>query len=81
LVSLIIPLLVFLLIFLSEHNEKRIAAISFWGSHALGVSVAALLGLWAIKGFPHWEYEWFTLYAADDYRFTILFYLDTVGAV
>ncbi|MDO8842879.1 proton-conducting transporter membrane subunit [Methylicorpusculum sp.] len=81
LVSLFIPLLVFLLIFLSEHNEKRIAAISFWGSHALGVSVAALLGLWAIKGFPHWEYEWFTLYAADDYRFTILFYLDTVGAV
>ena len=38
-----IPLLGFLLIFLSDRNEKKIATISFWCSHALGLSIAALL--------------------------------------
>lgn len=76
-----LPLLGFLTIFLSKNNEKKIAGISFWYSHALGISIAALLILWASAGFPNHEYEWFTLYATGDYRFPILFYLDRVGAV
>jgi len=78
--SQFIPLLGFLLIFLSDRNEKKIARISFWFSHALGVSIVALLILWAHAGFPNHEYEWFTLYATGDYRFPILFYLDRIGA-
>ncbi|MGZ4955043.1 MAG: proton-conducting transporter transmembrane domain-containing protein [Methylobacter sp.] len=81
LTSLALPLLGFLLIFLSDRNEKKIATISFWCSHAMGLSIVALLILWAIAGFPNHEYEWFTLYETDEYRFPILFYLDRVGAV
>ncbi|HEY8034604.1 MAG TPA: proton-conducting transporter membrane subunit [Methylobacter sp.] len=81
LTSQFIPLLGFLLIFLSDRNEKKIATISFWCSHALGLSIVALLILWAIAGFPNHEYEWFTLYETGEYRFPILFYLDRVGAV
>ena len=76
-----LPLLGFLLVFLSDRNEKKIATISFWCSHAMGLSIIALLILWAIAGFPKHEYEWFTLYETSDYRFPILFYLDRVGAV
>ena len=76
-----LPLLGFLTIFLSKNNEKKIARISFWCSHALGISIAALLILWASAGFPNHEYEWFTLYATGEYRFPVLFYLDRVGAV
>ena len=78
--SQFIPLLGFLLVFLSDRNEKKIAKISFWCSHALGLSIVALLIMWGIAGFPNHEYEWFTLYASGDYRFPILFYLDRVGA-
>jgi len=81
LTSQFIPLLGFLLIFLSDKDEKKIATISFWCSHALGISIVALLTLWAAAGFPNHEYEWFTLYQNGDYRFPILFYLDRVGAV
>lgn len=81
LTSLFIPLLGFLLIFLTDRNEKKIATISFWCSHALGLSIVALLILWASAGFPNHEYEWFTLYEAGEYRFPILFYLDRVSAV
>ena len=81
LTSLGLPLLGFLLVFLSDRNEKKIATISFWCSHAMGLSIIALLILWAIAGFPKHEYEWFTLYETSDYRFPILFYLDRVGAV
>ena len=81
LTSLAIPLLGFLLIFMTDSNEKNIATISFWCSHALGFSIIALLVLWGIAGFPNHEYEWFTLYEAEGYRFPILFYLDRVGAV
>ncbi len=81
LTSLALPLLGLLLIFLTDNNEKKIARISFWCSHAMGVSIIALLILWAMAGFPKHEYEWFTLYETDDYRFPILFYLDRVGAV
>lgn len=81
LTSQFIPLLGFLLIFLADGNEKKIAAISFWCSHALGVSVIALLLLWAFAGYPNHEYPWFTLYSSGAYRFPILFYLDLPGAV
>ncbi|WP_031438103.1 proton-conducting transporter transmembrane domain-containing protein [Methylobacter tundripaludum] len=81
LTSLALPLLGFLLIFLSDRNEKKIATISFWCSHAMGVSIVALLILWAVAGFPNHEYQWFTLYETGEYRFPILFYLDRVGAV
>jgi NADH-quinone oxidoreductase subunit L len=81
LTSLFLPLLGFLLIFLSHGNEKKIAAISFWCSHAMGLGIVLLLGLWASAGFPNHEYEWFTLYATGEYRFPVLFYLDRIGAV
>ena len=81
LTSLALPLLGFLLVFLSDKNEKKIANISFWCSHAMGLSIIALLTLWAIAGFPNHEYQWFTLYESGEYRFPILFYLDRVGAV
>ena len=81
LTSQFLPLLGFLLIFLSNGNEKKIATISFWCSHAMGLSIVALLGLWAAAGFPAHEFEWFTLYATGEYRFPVLFYLDRVGAV
>jgi len=81
LTSLALPLLGFLLIFLSDRNEKKIATISFWCSHAMGVSIVALLILWAVAGFPNHEYQWFTLYETGEYSFPILFYLDRVGAV
>jgi NADH-quinone oxidoreductase subunit L len=81
LVSQFLPLLGLVLIFLSKKSEKTIARISFWCSHAMGFSILALLAVWAYSGFPHYEYEWFTLYATGDYRFPILFYLDRVGAV
>ena len=80
LTSLGLPLLGFLLIFLSDTNEQKIATISFWCSHAMGLSIMALLALWAVAGFPNHEYQWLTLYETDDYSFPLLFYLDRVGA-
>ena len=56
LTSLALPLLGFLLVFLSDKNEKKIANISFWCSHAMGLSIIALLVLWATAGFPKHEY-------------------------
>lgn len=79
--SQFIPLLGFLLIFLSDRNEKKIATISFWCCIALGLSIFALLMMWAWTGFPHHEYVWFTLYETEEYSFPILFYLDRAGAV
>ena len=81
LASLLLPLLGFWLIFATGSQEKRIAAISFWCSHALGVCIVSLIGLWAYLGFPSHEYEWFNLYATDDYRFPVLLYFDRVSAV
>ena len=80
LTSLGLPLLGFILIFLSSTNEKKIAAISFWCSHAMGFSIIALLVLWALGGYQNHEYQWLTLYETDDYSFPLLFYLDRVGA-
>lgn len=81
LASQFMPLLGFIAIFWSENNEKKIANISFWCSKVMGISVIAMLMLWAAGGFPKYEYEWFTLYEKGAYRFPILFYLDRVGAV
>jgi NADH-quinone oxidoreductase subunit L len=61
-------------------DEKRIAAISYGCTAALGISIASLLALWALDGFPRYEYEAFTLYEKGDYRFPVLFYLDKVSA-
>ena len=74
--SLGLPLLGFLLIFLSHNNEKKIASISFWLSHAMGLSIILLLVVWAVAGFPQHEYEWLTLYEVEGYSFPLLFYLD-----
>ena len=79
--SLGLPLLGFLLIFLSHNNEKKIASISFWLSHAMGLSIILLLVVWAVAGFPQHEYEWLTLYEVEGYSFPLLFYLDKIGAV
>ncbi|MCX7083498.1 MAG: proton-conducting transporter membrane subunit [Methylococcales bacterium] len=81
LTSLALPLLGFILIFLSDHNEKRIARISFWCAHAMGLSLVGLLLAWASAGFPNYEYPWLTLYETSTYRFPILFYMDKVAAV
>jgi len=81
LASLFLPLLGFLLILFSPMDEKRISRISYFINHAMGLSIIALLIVWATAGFPEHEFEWFTLYEAEDYHFPILFYLDRVGAV
>ncbi|MDD2724030.1 MAG: proton-conducting transporter membrane subunit [Methylovulum sp.] len=75
-----LPLAGLLLIALLGNNEKSIAAISFWATHAMGLSILALLVVWAKHGFSGYEFEWFTLYEHGSYRFPILFYLDEVGA-
>jgi len=76
-----LPLLGILLIALLGKNEKRIATISFWTTHAMGLSIITLLAVWAGSGFSAYEFEWFTLYERGRYQFPILFYLDKVGAV
>ena len=76
----LLPLLGLLLIMTSDGSENKITTISVWLSRAMGISVASLLTLWAIKGFPQYEYQWLMLYQQDDYSFPILFYLDKVGA-
>jgi NADH:ubiquinone oxidoreductase subunit 5 (subunit L)/multisubunit Na+/H+ antiporter MnhA subunit len=76
-----IPLLGFLLVFLSPKNETLISTISAWITHLTGLSILILLTLWASQGFHSVEYEWFTLYETEDYHFPILFFLDRVGAV
>jgi len=88
------PLLGFIVIFLTPKDlkkfaefdywsadEKKISAISYGFAVALGISIVALLIVWALAGFPRYEYEAFILYEKGDYRFPVLFYLDKVGAV
>ena len=76
----VIPLLALLLIFLSDGNERKIAIISFGFSHAMGISIIALLATWAYAGFPQYEFLWFNLFEQHGYTFPVLFYLDKVGA-
>lgn len=80
LACLLLPLLGLSLIFFSGGNEHKIASISSWITLLKGVSVVALLALWAGNGFKPYEYQWFVLYQHDDYQFPVLFYLDKVGA-
>ncbi|MCX7088339.1 MAG: proton-conducting transporter membrane subunit [Methylococcales bacterium] len=77
----ILPLLGLVLIALLGNSEKKIAAISFWTTHAMGLSIISLLVIWVSLGFPDHEYEWFTLYERGSYQFPILFYLDRISAV
>ncbi|MEQ1635308.1 MAG: proton-conducting transporter membrane subunit [Methylococcales bacterium] len=77
----LLPLLGLLLIEVLGNSEKKIAAISFWTTHAMGLSIISLLAIWAGQGFPEHEFEWFTLYERGTYQFPILFYLDQVSAV
>jgi NADH:ubiquinone oxidoreductase subunit 5 (subunit L)/multisubunit Na+/H+ antiporter MnhA subunit len=77
---LFLPVLGILLITLLGKTEKTIAAISFWTTHAMGLSIFALLGVWAMHGFVAHEFEWFTLYEHGSYQFPILFYLDNISA-
>jgi NADH:ubiquinone oxidoreductase subunit 5 (subunit L)/multisubunit Na+/H+ antiporter MnhA subunit len=76
----IIPLTALLSIMLSNGSEKTITKISYWFSHAMGVSIFLLLAVWGISGFPSHEYHWFTLYETEGFSFPILFYLDKVSA-
>ncbi len=76
-----LPLLGLMLIALLGKNEKAIANLSFWTTHAMGLSILALLISWGIQGFSGYEFEWFILYEHGSYQFPILFYLDKVGAV
>lgn len=75
-----LPLLGLLLIFFFGTTEKKVAAISFWMTHAMGASIFALLIAWAQGGFNVHDFEWFTLYQQGSYRFPILFYLDEISA-
>ncbi|NOT86521.1 MAG: NADH-quinone oxidoreductase subunit E [Methylococcaceae bacterium] len=61
-------------------NPLLIATISFWTTHAMGLSIILLLLFWALSGFADHEFEWFTLYERDTYQFPILFFFDRVGA-
>jgi NADH-quinone oxidoreductase subunit L len=89
----LMPLLGFIAIFLIPKNPKKFSEFSYWSAGekrisaasslfgaALGIGIAALLSVWALAGFPRYEYEAFTLYSKGDYRFPVLFYLDKVGA-
>ncbi|WP_347987481.1 proton-conducting transporter membrane subunit [Methylomonas sp. AM2-LC] len=80
LACILLPLISLVAIFLSDGSEKKIATISFWFSHAMGVSIVSLLGIWSLSGFSSFEYQWFTLYEQDGYSFPVLFYLDKVSA-
>jgi NADH-quinone oxidoreductase subunit L len=81
LASLLLPLLGFWLVFFAPKNELKIATISYWCSHAMGLAIVSLIVLWASNGFVSHEFEWFTLYSDGDYTFPILLYFDRVSAV
>ncbi|MFA5982424.1 MAG: proton-conducting transporter membrane subunit [Methylococcaceae bacterium] len=75
-----LPLAGILMIVAFGHSEKKIATISFFTTHIMGLSKIALFFLWAKTGFTAHEFEWFTLYQHGNYQFPILFYLDKVSA-
>jgi len=75
-----LPLLGIILIAVLGNDEHKIANISFWTTHALGLAIAMLLALWAANGFPKYEFEWVTLYQRGAYQLPIIFYLDKIGA-
>jgi NADH-quinone oxidoreductase subunit L len=79
--ALLIPLFGFFAIFISPHYEKKLANISLWFSRILGLNMGGLFYAWCQSNWARHEYEWFTLYASDEYRFPVLLYFDSVSAV
>ena len=80
LACLFLPLLGIIGIAVLGDSEKKIAALSFWITHAMGLSIILLLAFWGISSFENYEFEWFILYQRGSYHFPVLFYLDRVGA-
>ena len=74
------PLAAFMLLLMFGHREQAIATISRVGSFAMGVAVFGLLTEWAREGFPNIELDWMTLYQQDEYRFSLIFFFDHIGA-
>lgn len=74
------PLAGFLLILLFGHREQAIAIISRIGSFVLGIAVLGLLTEWTREGFPRTEFDWTTLYQQGEYRFSLVFFFDHIGA-
>ncbi len=77
----LLPLLGIILITLFGRKEQSIAKISFWITHAMGLSIFGLLAVWASTGFAAHEFELFSLYKQGSYHFPVLFFLDRVSAV
>jgi len=80
LACLFLPLLGFLGITIFGHNEKIIAQLSFFTTHAMGLSIFLLLTFWASHGFPSHEFQWFIIYERGSYQFPLLFFLDKISA-
>ena len=80
LACLFLPLLGFLGIAVFGHNEKIIARLSFFTTHAMGLSIFLLLTFWASQGFPSHEFQWFIIYERGSYQFPLLFFLDKISA-
>ncbi len=80
LACVLLPLVGLVAIALLGTNENKISIISFGITHAMGLSIIALLALWAGSGFLDHEFEWFMLYEHGNYQFPILFYFDRIGA-
>ena len=74
------PLATFMLLLMFGHREQAIATISRVGSFAMGVAVFGLLTEWAREGCPNIELDWMTLYKQDEYRFSLIFFFDHIGA-
>lgn len=74
------PLAAFILLLMFGQREKAIATISRAGSFAMGVAVFGLLAEWAQQGFPSTEFDWLTLYQQGEYRFSLIFFFDHIGA-
>ncbi|MEY2697695.1 MAG: hypothetical protein RL333_1833 [Pseudomonadota bacterium] len=77
---LMTPLAAFVLLLMFGHREQAIALISRAGSLAIGIAVFGLLAQWAAEGFPSTEFDWVTLYQQDEYRFSLIFFFDQIGA-
>lgn len=74
------PLATFLVLLRFGHREQSIAIISRVGSFIMGLAVFGLLAEWARQDFPRTELDWITLYHQDEYRFSLVFFFDHIGA-
>jgi len=75
-----VPLVGLVLIVLIGNTEKKIANISFWATHALGISIISLLTVWGMDGFGSHEFKWLTLIRSGGYEFPLIYYFDKIGA-